>query len=64
MYQDAKGDLKPVIAQLGEHVDSMRTNLDQTADILPQMEYSKAALQDLLSRCLDAEDYEHVVLGS
>lgn len=53
----------PLLSQLADHVSSMRGNLSQTDGILPQISYSKAALQDVLSRYLDEVAYDQVVLG-
>ncbi|POR31723.1 Uncharacterized protein TPAR_08076, partial [Tolypocladium paradoxum] len=56
-------ELRPLAVQLGGHVDSMRSNLQQTDGILPQLARSRAALQAVLLQHLDQSQYERVVLG-
>jgi hypothetical protein len=56
-------DLKTVVMQLGGHAESMRTNLQQAEGIALGMSKSRAALQDVLLRHLDLDQYERVVLG-
>lgn len=63
--QDIKAnqDLHPLALQLADHVDSIRGNLSQAAGITPQLARTRAGLRAVLSRHLDREAYEQVVLG-
>ncbi|KOS22152.1 hypothetical protein ESCO_002202 [Escovopsis weberi] len=61
--QDDEEDVKDIGLQLGSHAESIRNNLRQTEGILPQVSRSRAALQDVLFRYLDQEQYEHVLFG-
>ncbi|KAG8417643.1 hypothetical protein J3458_005136 [Metarhizium acridum] len=56
-------EIHPLVVQLGDHVDSIRGNLEQTEGILPLLARSKASLRAVLLRYLDQRAYEHVVLG-
>lgn len=55
--------LESVALQLAGHVDSIRGNLQQAEGLTPQLDRTKAALQDVLQRYMDADAYEHVLLG-
>ncbi|KAM0240197.1 hypothetical protein ACHAP5_007994 [Fusarium lateritium] len=55
--------LEPLALQLAGHVESIRGNLQQAEGVTPQLNLTKAALQDVLHRYLDNESYEQVVLG-
>jgi hypothetical protein len=55
--------LEPVALQLAGHVESIRGNLQQAEGVTPQLNRTKAALQDVLQRYLDEGAYEQVVLG-
>jgi len=62
--QDLVGmPLEPLALQLAGHVDSIRGNLQQAEGVMPQLDRTKAALQDVLQRYLDADAYEHVLFG-
>ncbi|KAL6804623.1 CENP-Q, a CENPA-CAD centromere complex subunit domain-containing protein [Trichoderma sp. SZMC 28013] len=56
-------ELKSLALQLSDHMESIRTNLQQADGIVPQLARSRAALQDVLFRQLNQEQYERVVLG-
>ncbi|KAH7320088.1 CENP-Q, a CENPA-CAD centromere complex subunit-domain-containing protein [Stachybotrys elegans] len=56
-------ELQALALQLGGHAESISTNLQQVEGIVPQLSRSKAMLQDVLQRYLDASQYEQVVLG-
>ncbi|KAH6606723.1 hypothetical protein Trco_005876 [Trichoderma cornu-damae] len=56
-------DLKSLALQLSDHMESIRSNLQQTDGIAPQLARSRAALQDILFRQLSQDQYERVVLG-
>ncbi|KAF4455843.1 hypothetical protein F53441_1924 [Fusarium austroafricanum] len=55
--------LEPLALQLAGHVDSIRGNLQQAEGVTPQLNRTKAALQDVLQRYLDSGTYDQVVLG-
>ncbi|KAI9158591.1 kinetochore protein fta7 [Paramyrothecium foliicola] len=64
LFKDLDDDvLQPLALQLSGHMDSIQTNLQQAKGLVPQIAQSKAALQDLLLRHLESEQYEQVVLG-
>ena len=64
MAQDLESEeLKGLARQIGSHMDSMRANLQQVDGVVPQVVRSRAALQSLLFRHLDQEQYEQAVLG-
>jgi hypothetical protein len=44
-------------------MESIKGNLQQTDGIVPQLARSRAALQDVLFKQLNQEQYERVVLG-
>ncbi|PTB66418.1 hypothetical protein BBK36DRAFT_1141267 [Trichoderma citrinoviride] len=56
-------ELKALALQLSDHMESIKTNLQQADGIVPQLARSRAALQDVLFRHLSQEQYERVVLG-
>ncbi|KAK4061114.1 uncharacterized protein Triagg1_10453 [Trichoderma aggressivum f. europaeum] len=56
-------ELKSLALQLSDHMESIRSNLQQADGIVPQLARSRAALQDVLFRQLNQEQYERVVLG-
>ncbi|KAK8920415.1 hypothetical protein H634G_02423 [Metarhizium anisopliae BRIP 53293] len=56
-------EIHPLVVQLGDHVDSIRGNLEQTEGILPLLARSKASLRAVLLKHLDQRAYEQVVLG-
>ncbi|KAG8670077.1 hypothetical protein FPOAC2_09418 [Fusarium poae] len=55
--------LEPLALQLAGHVDSIRGNLQQAEGVTPQLNRTKAALQDVLQEYLDSDMYEQVLLG-
>ncbi|UKZ51459.1 hypothetical protein TrVGV298_005219 [Trichoderma virens] len=56
-------ELKSLALQLSDHMESIKSNLQQADGIVPQLARSRAALQDVLFRQLSQEQYERVVLG-
>ncbi|KAM0264715.1 hypothetical protein ACHAQJ_000540 [Trichoderma viride] len=56
-------ELKSLALQLSDHMESIKSNLQQTDGIIPQLARSRAALQDVLFKQLNQEQYERVVLG-
>lgn len=65
MCQVTRGDKKihDLVVQLGDYVDSIRANLEQTEGIMPLVARSRATLRTVLLRYLDEKSYERVVLG-
>lgn len=57
-----EGELKELALQLSGHVDSIRSNLQQAEGLVPQLHSSSASLRSVLSRHLDAGQYDKVVL--
>ncbi|CEI70044.1 hypothetical protein FVEN_g10608 [Fusarium venenatum] len=55
--------LEPLALQLAGHVDSIRGNFQQAEGVTPQLNRTKAALQDVLQQYLDSDMYEQVLLG-
>ncbi|RGP66664.1 cylicin ii [Fusarium sporotrichioides] len=55
--------LEPLALQLSGHVDSIRGNLQQAEGVTPQLNRTRAALQDVLQQYLDSDTYEQVLLG-
>ncbi|KHO01842.1 AT hook, DNA-binding motif protein [Metarhizium album ARSEF 1941] len=64
-FTGIRGDdeIHPLAMQLGDHVDSIRGNLEQTEGILPLLASSKATLRAVLLKHLDQRAYEQAVLG-
>jgi hypothetical protein len=56
-------DIAALATQAGSHMESMRSNLEQIAAIGPAMTRSKAAVQEVLLKHLDAEQYGNILLG-
>jgi hypothetical protein len=56
-------DMHSLAVQLGEHVDSIRANLEQTEGILPLVTRGSAALRAVLLKYLDQRAYEQAILG-
>lgn len=48
-------DLKPVIKQIQGHLESMQGNMKQITDIGSAISKSKAAVEDVLFKHVDAE---------
>ena len=49
--------------QIGNHMESMKGNLQQIDGVLPTIVKSRAALQGVLHKYLDPEQYDQAVLG-
>ncbi len=49
--------------QIGNHMESMRSNLGQIEGVLPAIAKSRAALQATLCEHLEPEQYEQALLG-
>jgi CENP-Q, a CENPA-CAD centromere complex subunit len=62
--QDLQADeLVALSQQVGSHMESMKGNLQQIEGVLPAIAKSRAALQEVLHKHLDAQQYEQVLLG-
>lgn len=56
-------ELLTLSKQIGSHMESMQGNLQQIGGVVPAISRSKAALQQLIQKHLDEEQYDKVVLG-
>lgn len=56
-------ELVAISKQLGSHMESMRGNLQQIGGVVPAITRTKAALQQVLLKRLDDEQYERVLVG-
>lgn len=56
-------ELVTISKQIGSHMESMKGNLQQIGGVVPAIAKSKAALQQVLLRHLDDEQYERVLIG-
>ncbi|ROW00523.1 hypothetical protein VSDG_03270 [Cytospora chrysosperma] len=56
-------ELVTISKQVGSHMESMKGNLQQIGGVVPAIAKSKAALQQVLLRHLDDEQYERVLVG-
>ncbi|GJC83715.1 hypothetical protein ColLi_06553 [Colletotrichum liriopes] len=64
LFMDLEDDeLRGLAGQVGNHMESMRNNLQPIDGVLPQIVRSRAALQDVLCKHLDQQSYENVLLG-
>lgn len=64
VWQDLQEDeLLALSQQIGNHMESMRSNLGQVEGVLPAIAKTRAALQGTLCEYLDPEQYEQVLLG-
>lgn len=56
-------ELVTLSKQIGSHMESMQGNLQQIGGVVPALDRSKAALQQLMQKHLDEEQYDKVLLG-
>ncbi|KAI8159825.1 hypothetical protein K4K49_007456 [Colletotrichum sp. SAR 10_70] len=64
LFKDLEDEeLQGLASQVGNHMESMRNNLQQIEGVVPQIGKSRAALQDVLFRHLDQQAYENVLFG-
>ncbi|KAK4118735.1 hypothetical protein N657DRAFT_659473 [Parathielavia appendiculata] len=64
IFKDIQGEeLLALSQQIGNHMDSMKSNLGQIEGVLPAIAKTRAALQGTLCEYLDPEQYEQVLLG-
>ncbi|KAG6359788.1 hypothetical protein INS49_010840 [Diaporthe citri] len=56
-------ELVALSKQIGSHMESMQGNLHQIGGVVPAISRSKAALQQVMQKHLDEEEYDKVVLG-
>lgn len=56
-------ELVTLSKQIGSHMESMQGNLQQIGGVVPAISRSKAALQQLMQKHLDEEQYDKVLLG-
>ncbi|KAI9820655.1 MAG: hypothetical protein M1827_005024 [Pycnora praestabilis] len=57
LVTDLDPDLQPLIAQLQSHLDSMQSNMAQVKDVGLSVTKTKVAVDDLMYKCLDSEQY-------
>ncbi|KAL5345159.1 hypothetical protein ACLOAV_010115 [Pseudogymnoascus australis] len=65
VLQDAKidDDLRPIVEELQNHLESMHNNFKQVEGIVPAMEKSEAAIRSALLKQIDEQRYEQVIMG-
>lgn len=56
-------ELLTLSRQIGSHMESMKGNLQQIGGVVPAITKSKGALQQVLLKHLDKEQYETILLG-
>ncbi|KAK7707014.1 hypothetical protein SLS64_007222 [Diaporthe eres] len=56
-------ELVALSKQIGSHMESMQGNLHQIGAVVPAISRSKAALQQVMQKHLDEEQYDKVLLG-
>lgn len=56
-------ELATLSQQIGSHMESMQGNLEQIGGVVPAISKSKAALQQVMLKHLDEEQYDKVLLG-
>ncbi|KAL1864743.1 hypothetical protein Daus18300_007545 [Diaporthe australafricana] len=56
-------ELMTLSKQIGSHMDSMQGNLQQIGGIVPAISRSKAALQQVVLKHLDEDQYDKLLLG-
>lgn len=56
-------ELATLSKQIGSHMESMQGNLQQIGGVVPAISRSKAALQQVMQKHLDEEQYDKVLLG-
>ncbi|KAG8163808.1 hypothetical protein KVR01_005726 [Diaporthe batatas] len=56
-------ELVALSQQIGSHMESMQGNLQQIGGVVPAITRSKAALQQVMLKHLDEEQYDKVLLG-
>ncbi|KAI3395800.1 hypothetical protein diail_883 [Diaporthe ilicicola] len=56
-------ELMTLSKQIGSHMDSMQGNLQQIDGVIPAISRSKAALQQVVLKHLDEEQYDKLLLG-
>lgn len=56
-------ELVALSQQIGSHMESMQGNLQQISGVVPAINRSKAALQEVMLKHLDEEKYDKVLLG-
>ncbi|KAK3946441.1 CENP-Q, a CENPA-CAD centromere complex subunit-domain-containing protein [Diplogelasinospora grovesii] len=63
--KDLQGDeeLLSISRQIGSHMESIKGNLQQIEGVLPAIAKSKAALQHVLYKHLEPQQYDQVLLG-
>lgn len=64
LFRDLEDEeLVTISKQIGSHMESMKGNLQQIGGVVPAIVKGKAALQQVLLKHLDDEQYERVLVG-
>ncbi|KUI73569.1 hypothetical protein VM1G_09556 [Cytospora mali] len=64
LFKDLEDEeLVTISKQISSHMESMKGNLQQISGVVPAVIKSKAALQQVLLKHLDGEQYERVLVG-
>ncbi|KUI62112.1 hypothetical protein VP1G_09240 [Cytospora mali] len=64
LFKDLENEeLVTISKQINSHMESMKGNLQQISGVVPAVIKSKAALQQVLLKHLDGEQYERVLVG-
>ncbi|KFY07447.1 hypothetical protein V492_07141 [Pseudogymnoascus sp. VKM F-4246] len=65
VLEDAKidDDLRPLVEELQNHLESMRNNFKQVEGIVPAIEKSEAVIRTALLKQIDEERYDQVIMG-
>lgn len=63
--QDAKidEDLRPIVEELQNHLESMQNNFKQVEGVVPSIEQGEAAIRSALLNQIDEQRYEDVIMG-
>ncbi|KKY32789.1 hypothetical protein UCDDA912_g07231 [Diaporthe ampelina] len=56
-------ELVTLSKQIGSHMESIQNNMQQISGVVPAISRSKAALQQVMQKHLDEEQYDKVVLA-
>ncbi|KFZ03442.1 hypothetical protein V502_10946 [Pseudogymnoascus sp. VKM F-4520 (FW-2644)] len=65
VLEDAKidDDLRPIVEELQNHLESMHNNFKQVEGIVPAIEKSEAVIRAALLNQIDEQRYEQVIMG-
>ncbi|OBT82100.1 hypothetical protein VE02_09035 [Pseudogymnoascus sp. 03VT05] len=65
VLEDAKidDDLRPIVEELQNHLESMQNNFKQVEGIVPAIEKSEATIRAALLKQIDEQRYEQIIMG-